>query len=579
MTATTLMGVAALIPGPARAGTYTAWYCGDGSGTALAGAERDWSPAFSGAGSSPDPVSCVDPPSGRIIRTVDADPDNSPDEVTNDAVLLAPARVTLSHVRLWWHGLVSDGSQVAAIALTGGSTPVGGVYDGEVLVDYRSTFGVTDPISYAPASYVLPTNTTGLLLRSACLPGSGMCETAAFAQFEAYRIAVTATDSIPPQGTTTGGLVSDPALVGQPSATVDATDEGAGVLAARVLVDGQVRATTAFGDRLCRDIDSTNSDGLEFSSISPCPPHASATVQLDASAIGDDAYHRVEVQVIDAAGNATTLSDRIVGMPGPSVPGFFDRATRRFRNPALDLAAPRQRNGDGASSGAILRVYLPVQRTVPIRHGAKRGQRRRFTRGTSRRTVAFTSRPLLRALLTDAARRPIAGAKVWVASRVDGQEWQIAGPARTTGRTGRIGLRVRSRFPSRQVNVVYFPFSDSHEQVVGRPVKLNVRAGITLSVNRHRARNGQRVRFVGHVAGPLAPGGVTVSLQVRFGHEYRTFRALRATAPERGAFRTTYRFTATKRPTRYRFRALVSRQPGLPYSRGTSQVSSVVVTP
>jgi hypothetical protein len=193
--------------------------------------------------------------------------------------------------------------------------------------------------------------------------------------------------------------------------------------------------------------------------------------------------------------------------------------------------------------------------------------------------VRYASRPTLRAVLTDEARRPISGAKVWIASRVEGREWRITGRPQTTGRTGRVGLRLPARTPSRQINVVYFPFSDSHEQARGRPVTVNVRAGATLAVSRHRARNGQHVRFRGHVAGPLAPGGVTASLQVRLGRRYRTFRALRVTADGGGKFDTTYRFDSTSRPTRYRFRVLVSRQAGLPYERGTSRATSVVVRP
>jgi hypothetical protein len=44
-----------------------------------------------------------------------------------------------------------------------------------------------------------------------------------------------------------------------------------------------------------------------------------------------------------------------------------------------------------------------------------------------------------------------------------------------------------------------------------------------------------------------------------------------------GRFVTRYRFTATTRTTRYRFRALVLKQAGLPYETGTSPVTSVVV--
>ena len=295
----------------------------------MAGAERDWSPELAGAGWAPEPVTCD--PSEGITRTVEANPNNSTTEVIYGAVLAGSPQVTLSRASVWWHGLVSTGSQVAAIALTGGSIPVGGVYDGAVLADHRENFGPSDPLSAAPDTYALPTNTTGLILRTACPQGSIDCQTMPFAQFAAPRVAVAASDSSPPRGSSAGGLVTDPVLIGQPSAAGDASDEGAGLLAAQVLVDGQVRASAPLGDRLCRDINPANGDPFEFATISPCPTHASTTVQLDARAIGDDAYHRVQVQIVDASGNSTMLADRVVGLAGPAFPGFFDPVARRFR--------------------------------------------------------------------------------------------------------------------------------------------------------------------------------------------------------------------------------------------------------
>jgi hypothetical protein len=573
-----LAGIGIAAPG-ASAGSYTVWHCRDSAGQGITGAERDWSRAFSGAAYEATPVvTCPgDPssPSGDISTTVSADPNNSPNEVTDDAELAAPAGVTLTHLALWWNGSVSTGSQVAAIALTGGSVPVGGIYEGQVLTDNRGNFGPAQPLTAPPENHDLPANSTGLLLRSACLQGSGTCQTGTFAQFSAQRVRVVASDANAPWGAASGGLVSDPVLVGQSSATVDATDQGAGVFVARVLVDGQVRASTPFGDRLCRDIETNNSDPFEFSTIRPCPSHDTATVQLNTTTLNDGAYHRVQVQIVDAAGNATTIADRMVSASRATLPGFFDPATRRFINPWLDLAGPRQLNGRGASSPAILRVYLPVRHTVR----KQSGERRHVVRAASRRTVGFEARPTLRAVLTDAARRPIVGAKVWIASRIDGQDWQITGRPHTSGRTGRVELRLPARTPSRQVNVVYFPFSDSDEQTLGRPVRLNVRAGATLTVSRHKAHNGQRIHFRGRVAGPLARGGVTASLQVKLGPRYRTFRSLRVTADGGGRFDTTYRFKRTSRPTLYQFRILVPRQAGLPYERGASRATSVVVRP
>jgi hypothetical protein len=127
------------------------------------------------------------------------------------------------------------------------------------------------------------------------------------------------------------------------------------------------------------------------------------------------------------------------------------------------------------------------------------------------------------------------------------------------------------------VNLVYFPFSDTHDQVVGRPVVLKVRAGLSLRTDKRIVRNGQRVTFVGRVAGRIPARGATIALQAKVGHRFRTFRQVRVTRTSGGRFATRYRFTATTRTTRYRFRALLLKQAGLPYETGTSKVTTVVV--
>jgi hypothetical protein len=564
-------------PQPAVAGTYSVWYCVNGSGNPVGGGDRDWDAVISGAPQPYVPADCGTEPFGVIERTVETNPSNSP-EVTNDAQLLAPSTVSLSQLKLWWHGLVNDGSQVAAIALTDGSVPAGGVYEGQILADHRTGFGSADPLVSPPLTYDLPASTSGLLLRAAC-PYGNDCQVSTFAQFTAYRVGLVVSDARPPQGTATGGLLTDAVLTGTPSVTVDANDVGSGVYLARILVDGRTEASTQVGGILCRDVDTGNADAFEFSTVTPCPLHEAVTMTLDTSLVADDAYHRVEVQVIDAAGNTTTVADRTVGVPRSPRPGFFDPVTRGFLNPLFSLSFPRALNGRGAASGAVVRVYLPVRDTVRVKRGATKGHRRRVTRARSRRTVHFTSRPTLRARLTDVTRRPIVGAKVWIATRVNRGEWQISGRPHTTGRTGRIGLKLEGRTPSRDVNVVYFPFSDSHEQAVGRPVRLDVRAGVRLRVDHHRARNGGRIVFTGQVAGPLASSGAAISLQVKIGRRYRTFRTIRVTPAHNGRFRTAYRFSRTLSRARYHFRVLVPRQAGLPYENGTSDVESVLVTP
>jgi hypothetical protein len=106
-----------------------------------------------------------------------------------------------------------------------------------------------------------------------------------------------------------------------------------------------------------------------------------------------------------------------------------------------------------------------------------------------------------------------------------------------------------------------------------------VRAGLTLHVDRHRLRNGQRLVFTGRVLGTLPAQGIAVTLQAKVGRHYRSFRQLRASSGTAGRIRTAYRFERTTGPVRYRFRLKVVRQAGLPFQGGASPVVTVFVRP
>lgn len=569
---------------PAHAGTYTAWSCRNGANEET-GSYADWAWSRSGNGSYSygNSTACrtIVPEAGPVPLRAEVYQvvDNNPNLVIEDrSAATARPELSLDIVRLWWQGTLGTGGQVAAIA----ARPDGSQ---QTLVDRRAGF----PAAGDPGRAVAPTDTlelggaTALTLRAACLGGCQNPQatpSTPIAQYFLYRAAFTVSDPAAPSGSATGDLLAGAVLAGRRSVTVDATDRGGGLYVARIVSDGQVRASIPLGDSRCRDIDTSNADPFEFSTIRPCPLHETASVTLDSASLGEDAYHDIRVQVVDAAGNVADIARRIVGVDNdPPAAGFFDRATRRFQNPQFNIAAPRQLNGTPAAAGAILRVYMPVTHSVRVDHGKHKATLRRLTQPKSKRTVNFSSRPILRGALTDASRQPIAGAQVWMATRIDGSDWQITGRPHTTSKNGRLGFRLPAETPSRQVNLVYFPYSDSHEQTVGRPVRLNVRAGVRLAVRPHRLHNGQRVRFRGVVEG-LRPGrGVIASLQVKQGHRYTTFRQIRLRPASRGRFGVTYRFTSTRRSTRYRFRLVVLKQAGLPYERAASDVRTVVVTP
>jgi hypothetical protein len=327
-----------------------------------------------------------------------------------------------------------------------------------------------------------------------------------------------------------------------------------------------MRASAAFGNTTCRDVDPSNGDPYEFAYVQPCPSSGSVPVSLDTTQIGEDVYHRVRVELIDAAGNSLVLADRFVGVDNEPLPaGFFDPATRRFLNPAFSMGAARRVNGVGGAAGGALRLYFAA--SLP------------HAKANRSRIIAFGARPTIRGQLKDAAGKPLAGAQVWVATQTEGGEWRITGEPLTTGQNGVITTQLAGGLPSRTVNLIYFPYSDSHEQTVGRPLTLKVRAGAVLRTDRQVLRNGERLTFVGRIRGPIPAGGLSVSLQARVGGRYRSFRQLRVTPQSRGRFKTTYRFTATSRTTRYRFRVSVLKQTGMPFENGTSSVRTVLVRP
>lgn len=551
--------------GPAHAGSYTAWYCVDGAGrgTGL----RDWFQERSGVGYvTTSMVGCsAGGDAGSFGAIVEPDSRNDPNSVSDGFEILSPSDVRFDTMRLSWAGTANSSGEVSATAIAGSQE--------RVLASYtNTTFGAPPAAGGVDAVYPLA-GAQGVALRarcvSACQQGSE-----AFAWLTVYRVALSISDFAAPQGRVSGNLLVDPVLKGVQSVSIEGRDAGAGVYQAQVVVDGRVLARSGFGETQCSDVDTSNSDPFEFSTAQPCPSAASTTVALQTTGLTEDVYHNVAVQLVDAAGNVTTLAERVVGVDNAPPPeGFFDPATRRFANPVFDMSTPRTLNGSGAATDARLRVYLPVTRRL---HGRRNG-RHTVTRARLRRTIGFGSRPTLRGVLTDASGQPIADAAVWIASRIRGAEWRISGRPHITSHTGRIGLRLPSSVPSRQVNLVYFPYSDSHDQVVGQPVVIKVRAGVSLRIDERVVRNGQRVTFRGRVAGRIPTGGATVALQAKVGRRFRTFRQVRVTPASAGRFATRYRFTATTRTTRYRFRALVLKQGELPYETGASSVATVVV--
>jgi hypothetical protein len=107
-------------------------------------------------------------------------------------------------------------------------------------------------------------------------------------------------------------------------------------------------------------------------------------------------------------------------------------------------------------------------------------------------------------------------------------------------------------------------------------VRILVRAGSSIAVNRRFALNGQTVSFHGRLrGGPVPDGGKLIDLQAFYRGRWRTFATPRTDAHGRWSY--DYRFEATRGVVTYRFRARIRREAAYPYELGHSRVVRVTV--
>jgi hypothetical protein len=176
--------------------------------------------------------------------------------------------------------------------------------------------------------------------------------------------------------------------------------------------------------------------------------------------------------------------------------------------------------------------------------------------------------------LSDVAGDPIPGAALCVKSAPIGLDSQpeVVGVATTDAR-GHYTYDVPPG-PNRELLIGY-----RHDAAqVAHAVRYYARARAWLRVGDREVENGDRVHFKGRLAGPAA-GGRVVILQAGAVGSDRWFTFRRTTTDGKGAFKAGYRFSATTRRTRYRFRAVVPRQAGYPWVEGHSKPVEVLVVP
>ena len=367
----------------------------------------------------------------------------------------------------------------------------------------------------------------------ACPGGVGACgyDAGVFAHF----IAATEVDpDAPVVGLVGEGLVGGGVVYGSRDLFARAHDEGGGVSQMTLRVNGMaVGAPVGFA---CHTAvaDNPSVAGVVAISPTPCPASVEEHWHLDTTtAPFRDGPNSVSVCAQDFA----TLGAPNEGCASAEV--------------WVDNSCPEA----GAAGAASVEAHLAG-------------------RGGESETVAFGTGTQIRGRVLGPGGAPVAGARVCIAAQTEGSAGGY-GPTQTatTDGEGRFTYQLAPG-PDREIRVLYRQGTTQLE----RALRVDSHARAALRARPRRLGNGRRVRFSGRLPGPDARGRVVVlQANVKGSARWITFR--RAETDAGGAFRATYHFHSTTRPTLYRFRAIVPRQEGYPYREGRSRAVEVLVDP
>jgi hypothetical protein len=213
------------------------------------------------------------------------------------------------------------------------------------------------------------------------------------------------------------------------------------------------------------------------------------------------------------------------------------------------------------------------QRVAARKRAAKRKTPRQLAGTVSTMTVPFGKSALLKGVLLSSDNHPIASQPIDVYQQLDATGQQMV--RIRTLRTNSAG-QFEYHAPKGASRTIRFQFDGTETlHPASAEVKLLVPASSTLRANKHRVRNGQRVRFSGRIGRPVAQGLKIMDLQAFYRHKWRTFATPRANP--KGAWKFTYRFEATSGTVTYKFRVRVRREASYPYRLGYSKTTRVTV--
>jgi hypothetical protein len=259
-----------------------------------------------------------------------------------------------------------------------------------------------------------------------------------------------------------------------------------------------------------------------------------ADVVFDSSGVANGVHHLV-VSVVDAAGNATPVLDRIVTVYNPPQAGI-----------------PGPANGANASTRATLTAAWQGHRRATLTTGYGRGAR-------------------IAGRLTAPGGVAISGALVEarLSRATDGK--QLAPIGARTASDGRFTLLVPRSASSCRVRITYRAHAGDSAPAATRALVLRVRAGIALRITPRTSGVGGIIYFRGRLrGGPIPAEGKQLVLEARSpGGSWIEFKVVRTDS--RGRYRASYRFRFAG-PALYDFRAVSEPESDYPYAAGSSRV-------
>jgi hypothetical protein len=554
-----LVPVGTLVPATALAGQYHVYSCRTPSGE-VAPADG-WSGSSTGVGTFASDT-CAQP-GGSLTAALEAGIRRTANVDSATWAFAAPAGESLAGATVW---RAEDSAGSAEIYASYASF-LAGPYDvndpenafgqcvgGDSCLDGRGIIG--EPLSPANRLVAPSVNLGSHLYASAecsglapygCPVNNGDPNGYAAVVYVYAADLILEQEAGPTASDVSGELASASTVSGTSDVAFSASDPGSGVYEAVFSMDGQVVQRTVVdedGGR-CRNVGETT-DGLPaFLYVQPCPASVNADVGLETTRIANGIHHLV-VSVIDAAGNGTTVLDRNITVENSQPPGG-------------------QQGGQSAAVGAPNGTNASTQATLTVGWKGAKGKRL---------TSAYGHPQTIVGRLTGARGVPVEGARLDVLATPSYSGARVAAMASPlTGAGGRFSVRMPAGASSSTLRVAYSN-RVGMAPVATKTLTLNVRAGVTLSIEPRTASVGRSVHFSGRLrGGPVPSGGKPLVLEARSpGGAWLEFDVIRTDS--RGRYHASYRFKFPG-PASYQFRVLCEAEADYPFTTGASPVVGV----